>query len=125
MEADAAVGGGDARIVAVSPRVDHTVDGPRIEVRPVGEDDDGGLDVLAERGEAAAQRCAGAAFPVVAAHGPRVGLDVMGAEYDDDVVDRAPAEPLEHTRKQHALLGRAKARRCPRREHHCRDHAAG
>ncbi len=64
VEADAAVGRGD-RVAAVrAPVLDDAVDRARVEVGPVGERDDRGLRVRRERGEAAAERGAGAALPV-------------------------------------------------------------
>ena len=48
MEAHAAVGGRHAVVAAPPPGVDDPVDRPRIEVRPVPEDDHCGLDVLAQ-----------------------------------------------------------------------------
>ena len=123
MQADAAVRRAHPFATTLAPRGDDAVDRGRIEPGSVGEDDDRGLDVRAERREAAAQRGTGAALPLGAADCPRIGVDVMGAEDDDDVVDRAAAEPFEDTWEELTLLRRAEACRRPGREHDCRDHA--
>ena len=63
--ADAVVARGED--VGLAPVGEHALDRARVEARPVGEHDERGLDVVAERGEAAAEARAGAARPVGAA----------------------------------------------------------
>ena len=91
MEADAAVGGRDDVSALGPPGLDDPVDRARIELGPVGEDDDRGLGLGGQRGEAAAQRRARAALPVGAAD----ALDVerVRAGHDDDAVDARCARP--------------------------------
>ena len=94
----------DYRLVRVVPAVDDGVDRPRVEIGSVGEDHDGRPHISAERTEAAAKGGAGAALPFGAVNGPRVGLDGVRAEHDDDVVHGARANPLEHGAEQDPLL---------------------
>ena len=107
MAALAAVARGDDRLALVAPRRDHALDRLGREVGPVGEHDHGGLCV--QRGQAAAEGGSGAALPLGAADDARVGLDVVRAEDDDDVLDGGVPEPLEDLRKQETLLRRAEA----------------
>ena len=111
MAALAAVARGDDRLALLAPRRDHALDRLGREVGPVGEHDHGGLCV--QRGQAAAEGGSGASLPVGAADDLRVGLDVVRAEDDDDVLDGGAPEPLEDLRKQETLLRRAVARRRP------------
>jgi hypothetical protein len=103
----AAVARGDDRLAPLAPCRDHALDRLRGEVGPVGEHDDGRLRV--EHGQAAAEGGSGASLPVGAANDARVGLDLVCAEDDDDLVDRRAPEPLQDFREKEALLRRAEA----------------
>ena len=107
MTARAAVARGDDPLALLAPRRDHALDRLRREVGPVGEHDHGGLGV--ERGQAAAEGGSGASLPVGAADDARVGLDVVRAEDDDDVLDGGAPEPLQDLGQEELLLRRAEA----------------
>ena len=117
----AAVARGDDGLAARAPLADHALDGLRREVRPIREDDDGGLRLGRQRGEAAAKRAARPLGPVGAADDARLGLDLVRAEHDDDVVDGGLMHPAQYFRQEHALLGRAEARRRSGRKDDSRD----
>ena len=107
MAAGAVVARGRERRVAR----EQAVDGARVELGPVGEHDDGAVDLGAERGEAAAEGCAGAALPLGAVHDAGVGVEWVRPGDDDDLVDPARAERREHGREELPLLDAAVARR--------------
>lgn len=119
MAALAAVARGDDRLVSLAPGRDHALDRRGREVGPVGEHDDGGLGV--EGGQAAAERGPGAPLPVGAGDDSRVGLDLVRAEDDHDVLDGGAPEPLEDLRQEEALLRRAEPRGGARCEDDGRD----
>lgn len=116
MTALAAVARGDDGLAARAPLAEHALDRLRREIGPVGEDDDGGVGLGRQRGKAAAKRRARALGPPGAADDTRVGLDLVGAENDDDVVDRGAADAVEHLGQEEPLLRRAEARRGARGE---------
>ena len=109
MEAHAAVRGSHAVVATTPPGVDHPVDRPRIEVGPVPEDDHSRLDVVGQGCEPAPERGSGASLPFGAANDARIGLDVVGAEDDDDVLDGRTSESLQDLRKEEPLFRRAEA----------------
>ena len=113
MAALAAVARRDDGVAARAPLANHPLDSLWREVRPVREDDDSGLRFRRQRREAAAQRRAGPLRPFGTADDARVGLDVVRAEHDHDVVDGGAMHPLEHLREEEPLLRRAEARRRP------------
>ena len=113
MAALAAVARCQHRISVLAPGADHALDGLRSEIGPVGQDDDRRLGVRSQRLEAAAERGAGAALPLGTADDARIGVDVVRAEHDDDVVHGAPTHPLEHVGEEKPLLGGTEARRRP------------
>lgn len=115
MAAVAAVGRGDDGLAVLAPGGDHALDGFGREIGPVGEHDDG--DLRLERGQAAAQGGSGASLPFRAADGARVGLDVVRAEDDDDLLHRGAPEPLQDLGEQDALLRGAETGRRTGREH--------
>ena len=96
MEADAAVRGRDDVAAVGPPGLDDPVDRARIELGPVGEDDDRSLGLGGQRGEPAAQRRARAELPV----GALDALDVerVCARHDDDAVDARFAPTASSTR---------------------------
>ena len=100
-------------LAARPPLADHPLDGLRREVRPVREDDDRRLRVGRQRGEAAAQRRARPFGPIGTADYACIGLDVVRAKDDDDVLDGGAAYLPQHFREEEALLRRAEARRGP------------
>jgi hypothetical protein len=104
MEALALVGRRHERIPVRTPQLDHPVNGAGSELGPVGEHDDCRLNLRPERAKPAAKRCASPRLPVRAPHRPRIGLDVVGPENHDDVVDGARADTLEHGWKEDALF---------------------
>ena len=112
MQADAAVARRDDVAALGAPRLDHPVDRARIELRPVGENDQSSLGSRRKRSQAAAKRGAGTALPVGA--GDALDLEGMRAAHDDDTVDAAQRERVEDTREELHLLRRrdAIARRC-------------
>ena len=114
MAALAAVARGDDRLSRLAPGGDDALDCLRREVGAVGEHDHRGVGV--QPGQATAQGGPGASFPVGAPDDPRVGLDVVGAQDDDDLVHRRPPEPLQDLRQEQPLLRRAEARRRAGRE---------
>jgi hypothetical protein len=103
----AAVARGDDRLSVLAPRRDHALDRLGREVGAVREHDDSGLGV--ERGQAAAERRPRPSLPVGTADDARVGLDVVGAEDDDDVLDGRTSESLQDLRKEEPLFRRAEA----------------
>ena len=107
MQANAVVGRGDDQAFATVR--DHPVDRLRREIGPVAEHHHGGLGLRWKRAEAAAQRRAGPAFPLRASDAACAGLDVVCAEDDQDVVDRAPPDRVQDGLEEDALLGRPKA----------------
>lgn len=113
MAAISVVGGRDDLRAAFAPHVDHPVDRPRSEVRPVGEHDDRRGNLRAERTQAAPKGGTTAALPVRAMDRRGRGRDVVRAEDDDRLRDGASANALEHGLEQHALLGAAEACRGP------------
>jgi hypothetical protein len=110
----AAVARGDDRLAPLAPRRDHALDRLGREVRPVGEHDEGSLGV--QRGETAAQGGSGAPLPVGAADDARVGLDVVGAEDDDGLLDGGASEPIQDLGQKQALFRRAESACRARRE---------
>ena len=82
-------------------------------VGAVGEDDDDGRHVGAERREAAAERRARAVRPLGAPDQSCPGglVELVRSLHDHDLVDRRLAEPLEDAGEQDALLRAAEARR--------------
>ena len=117
MAALAAVGGSDDRATLGPPGGDHARDRLRREVGPVGEHHDRRLDVIAELLEPARERCARPALPAGAGHDARRRLERVRAGDDDDLVDGALLQPLEHLGQQQPLLRRAEARRLTGGEH--------
>jgi hypothetical protein len=115
----AAVARGDDGLAPFAPGRDHALDRVGREVGPVGEHDEGGLRV--ERGQAAAKGGSGALLPVGAADDARVGLDVVRAEDDDDVLDCGAPEPVQDLWEKEALLRGAEARGGARRKDDGRD----
>ena len=112
MEPLTAVGRGDDRPGAVLPRRDDAVDRARVEVGPVGEDDERGLDVVAQRREPAAQRRAGAALPS-GQWTVRASVSTWCAPMTTSTSSTAlRADAFEHGRAGAALLRRAEASRC-------------
>src|SRR5581483_2460254 len=112
----------DRRFVAV---LEDPFDGARIEVGPVGEDDERGLDVVSERAEAAAQRRAGSAGPVRTADDRDVEAELVERVCtldDDHFLDRRLREAFENRREEDELLRRSEARRRAGREHDRCDH---
>ena len=104
-------------LAAGAPVVEHSLDGLRREIGPVGKDDHGRLDVSPERREAAAERRPRPALPLRAADDSRlVGSELIGALDHDDLVHRRFAEPLEHVREKDALLRAPEPRRLACRE---------
>jgi len=123
MAAYAAVGRGQHVASAFSPRFGDAVERFGREVGAVGQDDRRGGDLGAERGEPAAKRGAGAPLPVGAPDCARVGLDVVRAEHDDDLAERAGAtDAREHFVEEELLLRRAEPRRGSGGEHYGGDH---
>ena len=105
MEPDAAVGRRNTFLDTCAPYVDDAVDGSRIEIGPVAEDDHRSFDVVGERGQAAAKRRPRAALPIRTVDGSRPRLDLVRAENDDDLADlRTGAHALEHRLEQDGLL---------------------
>ena len=119
MAALTAVARGDDRLALLAPRRDHALHRLGREVGPVGEHDHDGLGV--QRGQAAAEGGSGAALPLWAADDARVGLDVVRAEDDDDLLHRGAPEPLQDLGEQDALLRGAEAGRRAGREHNRRN----
>jgi hypothetical protein len=115
MAALAAVARGHDRVSVLAPGGDDPLDRLRREIGPVGQDDHSGLCV--QRGQAAAEGGAGSSLPLGAADDARVGLDVVRAEDDDDILDRRAAQALEDLGKEQPLLRRAE----PRRRAGCED----
>ncbi len=112
MAAIARVGGGDDIRTVRPPGFDDAIDRLRVQVRSVGEHDDRGLDVRAERGKPAAKRRARAAFPVGAVDDARVSRYRVCTGHDDNVVHGAGgAHAGEHTGQQERLLRRPEAGR--------------
>ena len=97
MEADAAVARRDDAPASGTPVLDDTVDGARVEAGAVGEDDDRRLDVAAEGREAAAKRGARAELPVRAADHSLLGLELVCARDDDDLVHHPAAASAART----------------------------
>jgi hypothetical protein len=93
----AAVARDDDRLVPLAPGRDHALDRLGREVRAVGEHDHGGLGV--ERGEAAAERGSRPSLPLGAVDDACIGLDVVGAEDDHDLVDGSASEASENVWK--------------------------
>ena len=114
MAALTAVARGDDRLAPLAPGREHALDRRGCEAGPVGEHDHGGLRV--ERGQAAAERGSRASLPFGAVDDARVGLDVVRAEDDDDLLDRGATEAVEDPWQEKALLRRAEARCRPRSE---------
>lgn len=111
MTSVAFVGRGHDLTAAFVPHLEHAVDRGGRQVGTVHEDDDGGLCLISEGVQPAAKRCATAAPPVWAVHRSHRALDLMGAEHDHDVLDRAGAHPLEHGLQEDRLLDVAEATR--------------
>ena len=121
--ADAAVGRRQHLAAPVPPGLDDAVERLGRQVGAVGQDDRRGAHLGAERGEPAAERGAGALFPLGAADRACVGLHLVGAEHDDDLVDRARgADAPEHLAEEEPLLRRAEPRRGSGGEHDRGDH---
>src|SRR5438046_116163 len=106
MAALAAVARSDDRLSPLAPGADDALDRRWGEVGAVREHDHGCFDVRAERLETATQRRARTALPVRAAHDASVGLDLVRAEHDDDLLDRRAAKPVEHLGHEQTLLRR-------------------
>lgn len=95
---------------ARAPGGDDPVDGGRGEVGAVGQDDDSRLSVLGERAQAALQRGPWTALPVGALDDARRYLEGMRAGHDDDLLDGACLERVQHGREKKLLLRRPEAR---------------
>src|SRR5205814_10693629 len=107
-----------------APGGDDPVDRVRRELGAVRENHDRRLRAEWERRESATKRGARTALPVGTADGAGVGLEIVGPDDHDDVVDRARASHAgEHRREQQPLLGRAEPRRGSGRENDGADHA--
>jgi hypothetical protein len=91
VEPDTPVRGRYALGSFLPPGGDHTIDRARVEVWAVAENDDRSFDLVAERRETAPERSTRPELPVRAEDGACRGLDVVGAEHDDRVVDRSAA----------------------------------
>src|SRR5829696_593506 len=87
-----------------------------MDVRTVREDDDRRLHLVLEGVEPAAQGRTRAALPLQALHRPGLGLHLIGADHDKDIVDRTRSHAVEHGREEELLLGRAESRCGARRE---------
>jgi hypothetical protein len=87
VEPDAAVCGTHPLGSGLAPRLEHTVDRLRVDPRPVAEDDHRSLDVVGQRGEAAAEGGAGAALPARAVHRACRRVNGMGPEDDENFID--------------------------------------
>ena len=116
MAAIALVGCRDDLCAALTPHLDHPVDRGWSEVRAVAEDDDRRSDLRAQSAKTAPKGRAPTTLPLRAADGRRRGRDVVRAEDDERIWDRASAQALEHRLEEDALLGAAEARRGSGRE---------
>ena len=124
MEPDAAVGGRDPVAALSRQDDDDAVDRARVELGAVAEDDDGRLDVVTERGEAAAKRSARARAP-----SPRTARRARWsrprarrARRATSSIAAARANALEDGLEQQLLLRGAEARRRAGSEHDGGDH---
>jgi hypothetical protein len=107
MQPHAAVARRDDVSALGPPRLGHAVDRTRIELRPVGEHDERSLRSRGKGSEPATERGAGAALPVGA--GNALHVEWVRAAHDDDPVDAAPPERVEHAREELDLLRRRDA----------------
>ena len=107
MAALAAVARGDDGLAPFPPGRDHALDRLRGEIGPVGEHDHGCLRIQSRK--AAAEGRARASLPLGAVDDARVGLDVVGADDDDNLVYRGTPEALQHLREKETLLGGAES----------------
>jgi class 3 adenylate cyclase len=111
MAAIARIGRSDDRPRAHTPGREDAGDRLGSEVRPVGEADNRRLDVSAESREPAAKRRAPPVLPFGTLDDAGVvGIELVGARDDDDLVHRARREPLEDARKKDFLFRAAEAR---------------
>jgi hypothetical protein len=104
VEAHAAVRRGDDVASVGAPRLDDSVDGTRIEVGPIGENDERRIGIIRQRGKSAAQRRTGPALPLGAMDA--VDVERVRAADDDHWVR---LQRFEHTREQLDLLRRRRA----------------
>lgn len=86
MSSYAVVGGGEDATAARAPRFNDSVDGRRVQVRPVRKDDDRGLGIAQSR-KATAQRRPRAAVPGRARHDASIGRDLVGSLDDDNLAE--------------------------------------
>jgi hypothetical protein len=105
MTARPSVRGGDHVLTGLSPGSDDAVDRLGCEIGAVGEDDDRSLGLGGKCLEAAAKRGAGAALPLRTVDRPGTRLELVCTDDDDDPVDRAASNPLQHRLEQDPLLG--------------------
>lgn len=127
MPSNAAVARRDDASRSASPGVDDALDRLGGEAGPIGQADNGGLDLGSERGEPAAKRCPRPSLPVRTLDDRRSGAGQgIGPTHDYDLADRpGGAHPFQHAREEHHLLRRPETRRRPGREHDRRDHSDG
>jgi hypothetical protein len=96
----------DLSFVSVS---EYALDGSRIEIWAVGEDDDRRFGVWSKRTEPAAQARSRPALPIDAADDrdpvKREAVERMSAFDDDDLVNGGVAQRFEHRREEEQLLG--------------------
>src|SRR5919204_3817787 len=115
--------GCDDRSGAFAPGLDDAVDGLRVQVRPVREDDDRGGCVIGQGGEPAAQGGAWPFGPFRAVDRPGRGNQGVGADDDDDLVHRPRRRQSRPDRlEQQPLLRRPETYRGAGRKHDSDDH---
>ncbi len=125
MTANAPVARGEHGRSSLAPGLDDAIDRGRIEVGAVGEEDDRGVGSRVECRQPAAQRCTRTVRPFRTADEPRIGVDVVGAEHDDQVAELArPAGTLDDLAEEELLLGGAEAAGRPGRENDGCDHGS-
>ena len=101
------VRGSDDVVSRATPARDDPIDGLRLEIRAVREDDDGRFRICWKRLETAAERRPGSALPVGAADGRHVHRYIVRAEHDEHGVELGAArERREHLREELRLLRR-------------------
>lgn len=119
----ARIGRGDDRSCAHAPGGEDACHRLGSEVRAVGKADDRRLDVVAQRREPAAKRGAPSALPLAAFDDAgTLGFQPVRARDDDDLIDGARRQPLEHAREQELLFRPAEAGRGARGENDGTDH---
>jgi hypothetical protein len=122
MAAIPAVRGGDDVAGPLPPRLDHAVDRGGREIRAVGENDHGPLDLCTESPQPAAQRGAHPALPVRAVDDSGIHVERVRSGDDDEVVSGARPDRGEHVGKEQLLLRAAEPAPRTGGEHDGRDH---